>query len=201
MGRHRRAFTLIEVLVVVSIIGLLTAILMPSFRSARRQATKVACAANLRSVAQVLRIYLNESRDVIPLVEILPSIPTNVSPWPSISDVLRPYIEKDPTSDKPDRSILQCPADLPGFRDRGAPNFFQSYYESEDSSYMINWYLRGKKLLEVVREKIIQDILGGQPTEEEIWVLRDYEKFHDKEGKNRPINYMYIDGHVGDLAR
>ncbi len=43
----RKAFTLIEVLVVVSIIAVLIAVLLPSLSAARHQAKITKCAANL----------------------------------------------------------------------------------------------------------------------------------------------------------
>lgn len=52
-----RAFTLIEVLVVVAIIALLVAILLPSLSLARTQAKSVQCGTNTRQIGLALQMY------------------------------------------------------------------------------------------------------------------------------------------------
>lgn len=65
--RRFRAFTLIEVLVVVAIIALLLAILLPSLAKARDQAKVPICLSNLRSMGLVTQIYLNNNREYYPV--------------------------------------------------------------------------------------------------------------------------------------
>ena len=61
-GRGRPAFTLIELLVVIATIALLLGILLPSLAAARNSARTVHCAANLRSIGQVLAMYADDNK-------------------------------------------------------------------------------------------------------------------------------------------
>ena len=61
-----RAFTLIEVLVVVAIIALLIAILLPSLSRAKEQAKRATCAAHLHQLMCAVATYSNENQGLGP---------------------------------------------------------------------------------------------------------------------------------------
>lgn len=65
----RNAFTLIELMVVVLIIGLLIAILLPSLGAAMDGARQMQCAANLRGLANTFKIYQQENHDQMPSLD------------------------------------------------------------------------------------------------------------------------------------
>jgi prepilin-type N-terminal cleavage/methylation domain-containing protein len=64
---QRRAFTLVELLVVVGIIAVLVAILLPTLNRARESARRTKCLANLRSIGQLVNMYANMFRGQIPI--------------------------------------------------------------------------------------------------------------------------------------
>ena len=163
-SRARKAFTLVELLVVVSVLAVLIAILMPSLSKAREGAKRTACGGNLHAIGQGLNMYLIDSNDFLPVVAELPSYSVDEdNPRPSIAQVLLPYIQKDAEGmarvdsananinendnssylNRPrPKNVFQCPSDLPGRgtngKPRPSPNTGKSYYQSEGSSYEFN---------------------------------------------------------------
>ena len=63
---HRRAFTLVELLVVIGIIALLVAILLPALNRAKKQANTLVCASDIRQILQAFRLYAMDNRDHLP---------------------------------------------------------------------------------------------------------------------------------------
>lgn len=64
--RHSKAFTLVELLVVVAIIALLLAILLPALGKARELAQQVACQSGLRSIGLSYNLYASDNNDYMP---------------------------------------------------------------------------------------------------------------------------------------
>jgi prepilin-type N-terminal cleavage/methylation domain-containing protein/prepilin-type processing-associated H-X9-DG protein len=118
----RRAFSLIELLVVVGIIAVLLALLFPALANAQRAARTVACQSNLRQLGQQLYIYAHENQGfVIPMTHDdsvpggLRGLGTKLAPskrWPAVVfKVKGPDPEtKDPADYCP--KVIICPADL-----------------------------------------------------------------------------------------
>lgn len=165
------AFTLIELLVVISIIGLLVAILVPSVQKATELARRARCKTNLHAVGVGLRMYLNESGDVMPVACQMPS--QNPNNEPRIGDVLAKYI--------PGPKVLQCPADRE-----------KDYFATEGASYEYHTMLGGRK----VGQSFLTKRWGARLTP----VMNDFEPFHGPPGTPGAANYLFADCHVGDMV-
>lgn len=63
----KKAFTLVELLVVISVISLLMAVLLPALGSARQQGKFVFCLNNLRQMAIAANTYVSSNNDYYPL--------------------------------------------------------------------------------------------------------------------------------------
>jgi len=70
MNRRSRlkAFTLVELLVVIGIIALLISILLPTLGKARAQANLIYCSSNLRTIGQLIQLYCAENNGIYPTV-------------------------------------------------------------------------------------------------------------------------------------
>src|SRR5437762_602216 len=118
---RRRAFTLIEVLVVIGIIAILMAIILPTMERVRHRAYIADCASNLRQIGQALVSYCNENRGNYPRTRYVPGAPltkgtgtTAIDPFvapptgPAANDVTAPWFLLMRTQKLPPL-IMLCP--------------------------------------------------------------------------------------------
>jgi prepilin-type N-terminal cleavage/methylation domain-containing protein len=60
-----RAFTLLELLVVITIIAILAALLLPVLATAKKHATAISCLNNLKELTLAAHLYAGDNADVI----------------------------------------------------------------------------------------------------------------------------------------
>ena len=77
-------------------------------------------------------------------------------------------------------AILRCPSDKE-----------KDFFASEGSSYDYNTWLGGREMA----DSFLTQHLGASRTP----VMYDYEPFHGTPGESGAANYLFADGHVGDL--
>jgi len=64
---RNRAFTIVELLVVISVAAVLMAILMPALAGARQRGRAIACLSNLRQLAIASQLYVNNNDGFYPI--------------------------------------------------------------------------------------------------------------------------------------
>jgi prepilin-type N-terminal cleavage/methylation domain-containing protein/prepilin-type processing-associated H-X9-DG protein len=183
MARRRlpiRAFTLVELLVVIGIIAVLIALLLPALTRAREAAKQTQCLSNMRQVGTALYMYLVESKQVLPPHKPHPDpnffqgVPDYGNPavyaqYPNVLGLLLPYMSNV-------TGAMLCPTALDYY---GSTAFIPTQYS--DTNYMANDAVVGQKVTRI-------------PKSSEVILLQE-DKFHFNTSFTRPLfNGLLADG-------
>ena len=187
-----RGFSLIELLVVMSVIAVLIGVTLPAVSHVRQQALKATCMSNLRQVGLVVDAYRADFDEKYPTARYMPEPFITGDADPPLPDLLDPYLAKTPSpatgQPVPDR-VYHCPGDA-------------LVHPLAGVSYMYRVGIAGQTIEESFPVKhlgltasdiaIANDFDGGTfdtTTAGELAVPF----FHDLR------NFLYADGHVGNF--
>lgn len=117
-GTAKYAFTLVEMLVVIAIVGILAALLFPALTGAKAKAKRAACLNNLKQINLAVLSYAADNEDTLPaapgtsatdLFVMATSVSTNSFPF-SYKRIVKSYVGLHGASSTGD-AIFACPAD------------------------------------------------------------------------------------------
>lgn len=135
---RRPGFSLVELLIVLSIIAILAALLFPVFSAARAKARETVCVSNLAQIGHAVALYVQDYDEYYPYAIHkwwrqhpdpllgMPGIAPRVPQIPLIQDVLQPYCRS--------YELFHCPADYGSFPALSKP-VLPSMYTAYGSSY------------------------------------------------------------------
>ncbi len=161
----RRAFTLIELFVVIAIIAILAGMLLPALSRAKESAHRISCVNNIRQLALSCALYGDDFNGRFPVRTT--GQPVNSVPSPRWCGALRDGYR--------DTKILRCPSDMPKDPATGggpdpadaAPrsyliNGWNDYFKHEMGSAFTLQDLLGKSMLEGAVTQPSETILFGE---------------------------------------
>jgi prepilin-type N-terminal cleavage/methylation domain-containing protein len=131
MNKRKCGFTLVELLVVISIIAILLAVLIPALNKAKEQGRTVVCLSNLKTYGLALAMYTNANNNKFPSMYYLYSYATTKNENPKIDETMQinprcrwHYTKVEPDGSMwpyfKDKNVHMCPT-FKGYAFAGGP--------------------------------------------------------------------------------
>jgi prepilin-type N-terminal cleavage/methylation domain-containing protein/prepilin-type processing-associated H-X9-DG protein len=170
---RNRAFSLIELTLVIALCGVLIALAFPEYQKLIDRARSAACMNNLRQIGVAVGSYLADNDNTFPFIEPNPDDPVYDAAYeakPLLTE-LGPYGVTE--------QLLKCPEDVKA----------DNYFKLRGSSYQWSPILDG----ELTVNPVVYGLRGGARTVSpaHMRLCMDFEPVHF----NR-ANRLYADGHV-----
>ncbi|HVM47765.1 MAG TPA: type II secretion system protein [Candidatus Acidoferrum sp.] len=193
-GFRALAFTLVELLVVLAIIGILAALLLPSLSRAKNKAIQAVDINNLKEIITAVQLYATDNRDVLPAPNWLRQDHAGYPGWlytldPSASGPAQFRIEKGvlwPTLKN--QKLYLCPMD----------NTNSSLFSQRDqqlSSYAINGAIIGYDRTNFPPEKLAT----MRPDDIAFWETDETDPQYFNDGANFPaegVSARHLNGAI-----
>jgi len=172
LQRSCSAFTVIELMVAIGVIGILAALILPALSKSKLSARATGCINNLRQIGLALQLYADENDNRYPTMFDAPIggegiVTTNL--LPTVDKVLVSYLTSS--------NLLRCPSDSRGL------------FEQTGCSYAWNPLVNGEDVTE-------PKLFNSHFDRRQIPLFFDREAFHREKGEGHGVNYLYADGHV-----
>ncbi|MEY2716210.1 MAG: hypothetical protein RIT24_2553 [Planctomycetota bacterium] len=200
---YRNAFTIVEMLMVVFVIGVLMSLIVPAVSTVRRESLSVSCQANLRQLHAAIDTYRSTLKGLLPMCDFLPAS-TPDGPVGGLVEVLQRTVERD-------CKCWYCVADddEEGSRAAGTsyiylPGLLRYTPQVQIQVGALMFAQQTMALTERQRERVRREAeskLVGQLYDRnpgKFAILTDSQDRH-KIGDRNPRNAVYIDGSVGIL--
>lgn len=184
---RRNAFTLVELLVVVAIIGILAALLIPAVSHAGATAKRVRCVSNLRQVNLAIRLYAEDHSEALPMLADTHPYPNGVGAY--YKQLVKKYLGLSGLA-SPTETVFACPADRTiHVQVRHAfASFTFNGYEADSSAIP---RITGKKL-SVIKNPSKAVMLGEWPG----FFGGSWHPVRERAYADARNNMGFVDGHV-----
>jgi len=87
--QNKKGFTLVELLVVITVVAILVAMMLPAINEARQVARRQVCASNSRQAIVTVLIWTNDDKEKLPSRRVVPDDAASVDPGTTVNGI--PY--------------------------------------------------------------------------------------------------------------